>query len=302
MARAELFWEAERQHLQKGEQFSWQLHDVEPRGQSVAIEGQAEEVKPISNREIERATGREPETMTQEEAQLEGAAANGEAEKKKRTVKVVKRVKKRTDKGEDSLEPPSVSQSPSPSPLSPSPRPSLANVEPNSAQTADSKPNGLAPARTSSITNRSRPASSLESRRDENATPTSRPSLTTGTTNGALSTGASRRQRVQRSGSNVFAMFTQNQVAQFKEAFGFIDQDKDGIISRSDIRATFDALGRLCSDKELDEMTAEAPGPINFTMFLSVFGDRISGADDEEVVTKAFATFDEGDGFVREDK
>lgn len=67
------------------------------------------------------------------------------------------------------------------------------------------------------------------------------------------------KKRATRSGSNVFAMFTQNQVAQFKEAFQFIDSDKDGIISKNDIRATFDALGRLCTDKELEEMTSEAP-------------------------------------------
>lgn len=67
------------------------------------------------------------------------------------------------------------------------------------------------------------------------------------------------KKRATRSGSNVFAMFTQHQVAQFKEAFGFIDSDKDGIISKNDIRATFDALGRLCTDKELDEMASEAP-------------------------------------------
>lgn len=67
------------------------------------------------------------------------------------------------------------------------------------------------------------------------------------------------KKRATRSGSNVFAMFTQHQVAQFKEAFQFIDSDKDGIVSKNDIRATFDALGRLCTDKELDEMASEAP-------------------------------------------
>lgn len=114
---------------------------------------------------------------------------------------------------------------------------------------------------------------------------------------------ASSKKRVaQRSGSNVFAMFTQNQVHQFKEAFSFIDQDKDGIISKHDIRATFDALGRICSDKELEEMTGEAPGPINFTMFLTVFGDRVQGTDDEDVVLSAFNRYDEGDGFCKEDK
>jgi len=52
------------------------------------------------------------------------------------------------------------------------------------------------------------------------------------------------KKKVQRSGSNVFAMFTQQQVQVFKEAFQMIDQDKDGFISKNDIRQTFDSLGK----------------------------------------------------------
>lgn len=82
----------------------------------------------------------------------------------------------------------------------------------------------------------------------------------------AAPTRSTSKKRAQRSGSNVFAMFTQNQVAQFKEAFQFIDQDKDGILSKNDIRATFDALGRLCTDKELEEMASEAPVSVYFRL------------------------------------
>lgn len=61
------------------------------------------------------------------------------------------------------------------------------------------------------------------------------------------------------------------------QAFQLMDQDKDGIISKNDLRATFDQLGRLPSDKELDEMVNEAPGPINFTQLLTLFAGRMSG-------------------------
>ena len=54
---------------------------------------------------------------------------------------------------------------------------------------------------------------------------------------------AAEKKKAQRSGSNVFAMFTQSQVQTFKEAFQMIDQDKDGFISKNDIRQTFDSLG-----------------------------------------------------------
>ncbi|CAH1260236.1 unnamed protein product [Diabrotica balteata] len=103
-------------------------------------------------------------------------------------------------------------------------------------------------------------------------------------------------KKAKRSGSNVFSMFSQSQVAEFKEAFQLMDHDKDGIISKSDLRATFDAVGKLASEKELDEMINEAPGPINFTQLLGLFGTRMAdsgGTDDDEVVVKAFRSFDE---------
>lgn len=32
----------------------------------------------------------------------------------------------------------------------------------------------------------------------------------------------------------------------------------------------------------------EAPGPINFTMFLTLFGERLQGTDPEDVIKNAF--------------
>lgn len=101
-------------------------------------------------------------------------------------------------------------------------------------------------------------------------------------------------RKAKRTGSNVFSMFSQKQVAEFKEAFQLMDHDKDGIIGKNDLRATFDSLGRLAVDKELDEMLNEAPGPINFTQLLTLFANRMSGGSDEdEVVIAAFKSFDE---------
>ncbi|KAK9687092.1 EF-hand domain pair [Popillia japonica] len=110
----------------------------------------------------------------------------------------------------------------------------------------------------------------------------------------ASSKGSSK--KAKRSGSNVFSMFSQHQVAEFKEAFQLMDADKDGIISKSDLRATFDAVGKLSNEKELDEMINEAPGPLNFTQLLSLFAIRMAdsgGTDDDDVVVAAFKSFDE---------
>ena len=61
--------------------------------------------------------------------------------------------------------------------------------------------------------------------------------------------------------------------------------------------------GKDPDDAYLDGMMNEAPGPLNFTMFLTLFGERLQGTDPEEVIRNAFACFDEDQtGQVNEDK
>ncbi|KAM4649418.1 myosin regulatory light chain 2A, cardiac muscle isoform-like [Amazona ochrocephala] len=57
-------------------------------------------------------------------------------------------------------------------------------------------------------------------------------------------------------------------------------------------------LGRLnVKNEEINEMIKEAPGPINFTVFLTMFGEKLKGADPEETILNAFKVFDpEGKG------
>lgn len=45
-------------------------------------------------------------------------------------------------------------------------------------------------------------------------------------------------------------------------------------------------------------MIDEAPGPLNFTLFLSIFGERIINCDGEDTIKAAFSAFDEADGKV----
>lgn len=83
-----------------------------------------------------------------------------------------------------------------------------------------------------------------------------------------------------------------------------MDVDKDGIIGKNDLRATFDSVGKLVSEKELDEMLNEASGPINFTQLLTLFAKRMAesgGSDDDDVVINAFKTFD-NDGVIDSEK
>lgn len=52
------------------------------------------------------------------------------------------------------------------------------------------------------------------------------------------------KKRAQRATSNVFAMFDQAQIQEFKEAFNMIDQNRDGFIDKDDLHDMLASLGR----------------------------------------------------------
>ncbi|KAF3817252.1 hypothetical protein GH733_011652, partial [Mirounga leonina] len=97
----------------------------------------------------------------------------------------------------------------------------------------------------------------------------------------------------QCSTSNVFAMFDQSQIQKFEEAFNVIDQSREGFTDKEDLYAMLASLGKNPTVEHLDAMINEAVGPINFTMFLTVFGEKLNGTDPEDVLKNAFACFDE---------
>ncbi|XP_062398502.1 myosin regulatory light chain 2, atrial isoform-like [Sardina pilchardus] len=115
---------------------------------------------------------------------------------------------------------------------------------------------------------------------------------------------AKRGKTAQRGSSNVFSMFEQSQIQEFKEAFGCIDQDRDGVIKKQDLKETYSQLGKLnVPDEELEAMLAEGKGPINFTVFLTLFGEKLNGTDPEETILNAFKLFDpNGTGFVNKEE
>ncbi|XP_043286995.1 myosin regulatory light chain sqh isoform X1 [Venturia canescens] len=139
---------------------------------------------------------------------------------------------------------------------------------------------------------------------------------------------ATTKKRAQRATSNVFAMFDQAQIAEFKEAFNMIDHNHDGFIDKEDLHDMLASLGtyplfqsilETCmkkkkkvspelagknpTDEYLEGMMNEAPGPINFTMFLTLFGERLQGTDPEDVIKNAFGCFDEENtGHINEER
>ncbi|XP_005886548.1 PREDICTED: myosin light chain 5 isoform X2 [Myotis brandtii] len=109
--------------------------------------------------------------------------------------------------------------------------------------------------------------------------------------------------RAQRASSNVFSNFEQTQIQEFKEAFTLMDQNRDGFIDKEDLKDTYASLGKTnVKDEELDAMLQEASGPINFTTFLNMFGEKLTGTDAEETILNAFKMLDpEGKGSINKD-
>uniref|UniRef100_A0A2P2HX47 Myosin regulatory light chain 2-like n=1 Tax=Hirondellea gigas TaxID=1518452 RepID=A0A2P2HX47_9CRUS len=106
-------------------------------------------------------------------------------------------------------------------------------------------------------------------------------------------------KKAQKTGSNVFDMFTQKQVAEMKEGFQIMDSDKDGILGMQDLRNIFDEIGRIATDEELQDMINEADGPLNFTQFLNMFAEKNKGeVDDDAVIKKAFMAYVGDDGSI----
>lgn len=102
--------------------------------------------------------------------------------------------------------------------------------------------------------------------------------------------------------TNLLACFTDVMLEEFKKGFAFMDQDKDGIISKADLFRAYDYIGKLVSDQELEDLIGESEVPITFTQMLTMFAERMQGqADDDDVIIDAFKKFDDGDGMIEPD-
>jgi len=103
--------------------------------------------------------------------------------------------------------------------------------------------------------------------------------------------------------SGALSIFNEKQLKEFKDGFNYMDQDKDGIITKSDLFRTYDIIGKLAADAELEEMLNEAPNPITFTQMLTLFAERMQGkADDDDLIIDSLKAFDEGDGTIDPDQ
>lgn len=96
---------------------------------------------------------------------------------------------------------------------------------------------------------------------------------------------------------------TEDQIAEFKEAFALFDKDGDGAITTKELGTVMRALGQNPTELELQEMISEVDtdgtGTIEFPEFLTMMARKMKDTDSEEEIREAFRVFDkDGNGFI----
>ncbi|XP_053214781.1 calmodulin-A-like [Panonychus citri] len=96
---------------------------------------------------------------------------------------------------------------------------------------------------------------------------------------------------------------TQEQIAEFKEAFKLFDKDLDGRITSTELGIVMRSLGQRATEAELKNMVTlvdqDGNGTIEFNEFLHMMSRKMKETDKEEELREAFRVFDRnGDGFI----
>merc|ERR1711890_78392 len=91
---------------------------------------------------------------------------------------------------------------------------------------------------------------------------------------------------------NIFDFFSQSAI-QFKEAFGIMDINKNGILEADDLVQAFTNVGKSVSAGEAQAMLDETTAPVTFTKMVLLFADKMAGgSDDDGVILKSFEAFE----------
>ena len=96
---------------------------------------------------------------------------------------------------------------------------------------------------------------------------------------------------------------TEEQIAEFKEAFSLFDKDGDGSITTKELGTVMRSLGQNPTEAELldmiNEVDADGNGTIDFPEFLSLMASKMHDTDTEDELIEAFKVFDrDGNGFI----
>nr|AAT12377.1 myosin regulatory light chain [Antonospora locustae] len=106
------------------------------------------------------------------------------------------------------------------------------------------------------------------------------------------------RRSLRRKDSNIFGMFSQEQINTMREVFNMLDVDNDAFLTKSDLVAISESIGNPLTDAEIDRMVGDRK--ISYMMLLTMIGERLSEIEPEHSLIAAFKMFDSGDGKIDE--
>ncbi|XP_069114950.1 calmodulin-like [Argopecten irradians] len=96
---------------------------------------------------------------------------------------------------------------------------------------------------------------------------------------------------------------TEDQIAEFKEAFTLFDKNGDGTIASSELGTVMRSLSQNPTEAELQDMISDVDkggnGTIDFPEFLVMMTHKMQEEDSEEELVEAFKVFDkDGQGLI----
>jgi len=96
---------------------------------------------------------------------------------------------------------------------------------------------------------------------------------------------------------------TEDQIEEFKEAFGLFDKDGDGTITSKELTLVMRGLGQNPTEEEVRSMIAEVDsdgnGSIEFPEFLVLIANKLRTEDVRDELKDAFKVFDKNnDGYL----
>ncbi|XP_023578047.1 calmodulin-like [Octodon degus] len=105
------------------------------------------------------------------------------------------------------------------------------------------------------------------------------------------------------SACSVADQLTEEQIAEFKEAFSLCDKDGDGTVTAKELGAVVRSPGQNPTETELQDITHEVGvdcnGTLSFPEFLTMMARKMKDTDSEEEIREAFCVFGkDGSGYI----
>ena len=109
--------------------------------------------------------------------------------------------------------------------------------------------------------------------------------------------------------ANYIATFklTEENIAEFKEAFSLFDKDGDGTITTDELGTVMRSLGQNPTENELNELVEEADadgsGTLDFEEFLELMAEKMKNFDTDKELMEVFRSMDKnGNGSLTKEE